>query len=316
MHTSARMIFLLILTLTVALAAPAAGRQAASRAPRTDETVTVTRDMRVNVDNHTGEVIVRAWDRDAVRVQARHGNRTQVTVRTTQNTVAIRASGSAGPVDYEIHVPVWIPIKIEGAFADISVEGTRSEVAAETVRGDITVKGGATFVSAKSVEGEVTVDGAEGRITASSINQSVTVSAARGDITVDTINGPIKLTKIDAESLEAQTVNGQIAYDGSVAPRGRYHLSTHNGNIVVIVSPSANATFMVRTYNGTLQTNLPLQGSGEAGRGRRGTYTLGNGSAEFELESFGGTIHLRRPGTGPSEATGMGKDRGKEKDEN
>ena len=312
------MIFLLTLTLTVALAAPAAARQAASRAPRTDQTVTVTRDMRVNLDNHAGEVIVRAWDRDSVRVQARHGNRTQVTVRTTQNTVAIRASGSGGPagtVDYEIHVPVWMPIKIDGAFADISVEGTRSEVAAETVRGDIAINGGATFVSAKSVEGEVTVDGAQGRITASSINQSVTVSAARGDITVDTINGPIKLTKIDAESLEAQTLNGHIAYDGTVAPRGRYHLSTHNGNIVVVVSPTANATFMVRTYNGTLQTNLPLQGSGETGRGRRGTYTLGNGSAQFELESFGGTIHLRRPGTAPSETTGMGKDRGKEKDE-
>lgn len=313
------MVFLLTLTLTVALAVPAAGRQAASRAPRTDQTVTVTREMRINVDNHAGEVLVRAWDRDAVRVQARHGNRTQVTVRTTPNTVAIRASGSggpAGPVDYEIHVPVWMPIKIDGAFAHISVEGTRSEVVAETVRGDITIKGGAAFVSAKSVEGEVTVDGAQGRITASSINQSVTISAARGDITVDTINGPIKLTRIDAESLEAETVNGQIAYDGTVGPRGRHRLSTHNGNIVVVVSPTANATFMVRTYNGTLETNLPLQGSGETGRGRRGTYTLGNGSAEFVLESFGGTIHLRRPGTAPSEATEMGKDRGKEKDEN
>jgi DUF4097 and DUF4098 domain-containing protein YvlB len=157
------------------------------------------------------------------------------------------------------------------------------------------------------------VDGAQGRIMASSINQGVTVSAARGNITADTINGPIKLTKIDAESLDAETVNGPIAYDGTVGPHGRYHLSTHNGNIVVVVSPTANATFMVRTYNGTLQTNLPLQGSGEMGRGRRGTYSLGSGSAEFELESFGGTIHLRRPGTVPSEATGMGKDRGKEK---
>jgi hypothetical protein len=39
---------------------------------------------------------------------------------------------------------------------------------------------------------------------------------------------------------------------------------------------------------------------GELRRGRRATYTLGAGGADVELESFGGTIRLRRPGTVPA----------------
>ncbi len=63
---------------------------------------------------------------------------------------------------------------------------------------------------------------------------------------------------------------------------------------------TTNATFTVRTYNGDFQSNLPTKIVGEVRRGRRATYTLGNGGAEVELESFGGTIRLRRPGTGPA----------------
>jgi hypothetical protein len=55
--------------------------------------------------------------------------------------------------------------------------------------------------------------------------------------------------------------------------------------------------FGVRTYNGSLATNLPLQEAGEGRRGQRATYTLGSGSADFEVESFGGSIQLRKRGS-------------------
>jgi hypothetical protein len=36
-------------------------------------------------------------------------------------------------------------------------------------------------------------------------------------------------------------------------------------------------------------------------RGRRVSFTLGAGSADVELESFGGEISVRRPGTAKTE---------------
>jgi hypothetical protein len=267
------------------------------RTPDTDETVNVTKGTRLSVNAFAGEVLVRGWPRDAVRVQGRHSTRTRVTVKPTGPVLAVSASGSPGSVDYEINVPTWMPVKIEGTYVYISVEGTQADIAAETVRGDIVVKGGATTVTVKSVEGEVILDGPRGKINASSVNQGVTITGGSGELTVETVNGHISLSNMESTSVEAASINGNLKYDGTVAPSGRFRFSTHNGNIVVAVPESASAAFTVRTYNGSLNSNLPLKSSGEIRRGQRATYTLGSGSADFELESFGGTIQLRRRGS-------------------
>jgi hypothetical protein len=267
------------------------------RTPDTDETVNVTKGTRLSVNAFAGEVIVRGWARDAVRVQGRHNTRTRVTINATGPVVAVSASGSPGSADYEINVPVWMPVKVEGTYVYISVEGTQADIAAETVRGDIVLKGGATTVTAKSVEGEVILDGPRGKINASSVNQGVTITGGSGEVAVETVNGHISLNNMETSSVEAGSINGNMKYDGTVAPSGRYRFSTHNGDIVVAVPETTSATFTVRTYNGSLNTNLPLKTAGEIRRGQRATYALGGGSADFELESFGGTIQLRRRGS-------------------
>jgi DUF4097 and DUF4098 domain-containing protein YvlB len=281
----------------------AQGGTASTRPAQTDETVAVSRGARLTINNFAGEVVIRAWDRDAIRVQARHASRTRVSIRTIPSGIGITASGTHGPagsVDYEISAPAWMAVKIDGTYVYVAVEGMQGEVTAENVRGDISVKGGSAFVSAKSVEGEIILEGIRGRVNASSVNQGITISGAVGDITAETINGPIKMSKIESENVDVGTVNGNIAYEGSAAPRGRYRFSTHNGNIIVAVPETASAAFTVRTYNGSVNKSLPLQGGGDFRSGRRVTYTLGTGSAEFELESFGGTIHLRRAGAQPA----------------
>jgi DUF4097 and DUF4098 domain-containing protein YvlB len=190
---------------------------------------------------------------------------------------------------------------VDGQF-NATVEGSQAEVSVETVRGDIVVKGG-NGVIAKSVEGHVTIEGAGGRITVSSVNEGIVINGASGEITAETVNGPITMSRIDAMSVEAGTINGNISYEGSPASAGRYRFTSHNGNITVGVPESSNATFAVRTYNGGFNSNLPVKGDGDTRRGRRILYTLGSGSAEFELESFSGSIRLRKPGTMPAPKT-------------
>jgi len=285
-----------LLALTVPVVA-AQGRE--DRAPQTDRTVPVSRGARLSISNYAGEVVIRTWDRDSLRVRARHAARMTVDIQTTGNAVAVRARGPQGGVDYEITAPTWLPVKVSGQLLYVGIEGVQNEVSAETVRGDIVVKGGSGFVTAKSIEGEVIVEDAKGRISASSVNEGIRITGASGDITAETTNGDITLTKIDAKSVEVATVNGDIRYEGTVASGGQYRFATHNGDITMVVPENTGATFTVRTYNGDFHSNLPTKTVGEVRRGRRATFTLGNGSAEVELESFGGTIRLRRPGSVP-----------------
>lgn len=294
------------LTITMFIAALAAGPPAQERTrarePQTDETVAVQRGARLVVDNMAGDVVIRAWDRDSLRVQAHHSSRTRVNIRNISTGIRISSSaerGPAGSIDYEITAPVWMPIRVDGHFNFVTVEGTQAEVLVETGRGDVTIKGG-TGVTAKSIEGEVAVEGAKGKINVSSVNQGVSVSGSSGEIIAETVNGPISLSRIEAAMVEAGTINGNIIFDGVPASSGRYRFTSHNGNITVSVPESSHATFSVRTYNGGFNSDLPVKGEGDVRRGRRVTYTLGNGSADFELESFSGGIRLRRPGSLPS----------------
>ena len=288
-----------------------------ARQPQTERTVTVTKGARLSVNNDAGEVVLRTWDRDSVRVQASHNARTTIDIQTAGNIVTIRsraAGGPAGGVDYEITAPVWLPVKVSGQFLYIGIEGAQNEISAETVRGDIVVKGGSGFVTAKSIEGEIIVEDAKGRINASSVNEGIRITGAIGDVTAESTNGDIILGKIEARSLEVTTVNGDIRYEGSIGPGGLYRFSTHNGDITMIVPEATNATFTVRTYNGDFQSNLPTKRVGEGRRGQRATYTLGTGGAEVELESFGGTVRLRRPGTVPP-PRGRDKEKNDHKDD-
>jgi DUF4097 and DUF4098 domain-containing protein YvlB len=225
-----------------------------------------------------------------------------VDVQTNANLITLRSRASSGPsgaVDYEITAPVWMPVKVSGTFIYIGIEGAQNEIAAETVRGDIVIKGGSGVITAKSIQGEVIVEDAKGRINVSSVHEGVRITGAVGEITAESTNGEILLSKVEGRSVEATTINGDIRYEGAISAGGPYRFSTHNGDITMIVPETTNATFNVRYYNGDFHSNLPTKAVGEIRRGRRATYTLGNGGPEVELESFGGSIRLRRPGTVP-----------------
>jgi DUF4097 and DUF4098 domain-containing protein YvlB len=268
--------------------------------PQTDQTVPVQRGGRLTIDNFAGEVVIHTWNNDSLHVVARHQSRTRVNIRPTAAGITVSASGSMGPpgsVDYEITAPSWMPIKVEGQFNFTTIDGAQAEVSADSVRGDITIKGGTGFVTAKTIQGEIVVEGARGKVTVSSVNQGIRISDTSGDIAAETVNGPITMTGIKSSSVEASTTNGDITYDGNLADGGRYALTTHNGDIVMGIPETASATFTVRTYNGEFRTDLPMEGRlppDEMHRGKRVTMTLGKGSADVTLESFGGTLRVRK----------------------
>jgi hypothetical protein len=284
------------IALALALAQAPAPRQAA---PQTDQTVAVQRGARLNVNNFAGEVVIRTWDKDSLHVVARHQARTQVSIRPGSGGVSITSAGymgAPGSVDYDITAPAWMPIRVEGTYDFVSVEGAQAEVFVNTVRGDVIVKGGTGIVTAKSVEGVVQVEGARGKVNVNSVNEKIKITDSAGEITAETVNGDVTLLGIDSKSVDVTTVNGDITFEGRLADGGHYAFGTHNGDVNLGIPEKSNATFTIRTYQGSISTDLTLEGynRAEAPRGRRITATLGNGSADVSLETFGGGIRLRK----------------------
>jgi DUF4097 and DUF4098 domain-containing protein YvlB len=270
----------------------------ASRPPATDQTIPVQKGQRLQVQNFAGEVLVKAWNKDELRVVADHNSRAKVNMRTAgvEISVSVSHSGAPGSVDYVISVPAWLPVRVNGTYNFVSIEGTQSDVSVETTRGDVTLKGGSGVVSLKSIDGEIFVEDARGKLKLETVNEGMSIRGATGDITATTVNGDIRMLGMKAASLEATTVNGDIIYEGAVAG-GFYRCSTHNGDITLALPENVSASVSVRTYQGDVRSSFPMAGDASSGRrGRRQTYTIGNGAAQVEMESFGGDVRIRKIG--------------------
>jgi DUF4097 and DUF4098 domain-containing protein YvlB len=269
-------------------------------APRSDQTVDVTKGTRLVLGNNAGEVIVRSWDRDQVRVQASHNERVTVDVATADNTLRVRsrsARGPAGLVDYQITVPRWMPVNLSGTYLESTIEGTTAEVTVETVHGNIRVVGGSGNVNLRSVEGIITVEKASGKLQATTINEGIRLTNISGDVSAETTNGDIFIENAQTTSLEVSTVNGDVTFNGTMRDGGSYRLTTHGGDLRVGLGGAPNATVFVRTFQGDFTADFPIQlPEGQSARegSKRFNFTLGTGSARIELQSFNGDILVSR----------------------
>jgi DUF4097 and DUF4098 domain-containing protein YvlB len=263
-----------------------------------DSTVPVGRGQRLEVNAFAGEVTVTVWNRDAVRVQADAAGSTGIEIDRNATTVSVRTSGRRGPpsdVDLQITAPAWMPLDVSGVNTEMTITGTRAGISAETVQGDVSAKGGEGLVSLRSVQGSVSLTGAKGRLEVHSVNADVEVSASSGEVTAETVNGDVTLDAVDATSVTATSLNGDVAYNGPIKSSGRYALSTHNGDITVTVAEGTSASVSVSTFNGEFTSAFPVTLT-ETRKGKRFNFTIGGGSAQVTLESFQGTIELVRPG--------------------
>lgn len=259
---------------------------------QTDTTFAVQPGSRLQLNTQGGEIVVRSWNRDQVRVLAEHSSGTRVAIDRSGSVVTVRSRGRYGPggiVDYELTVPASMALDLSGLHSDIRVEGTRGDVVARTVEGDVTVRGGRGRVALQSVNGTITLEDAEGRIEVKSVSDDVRLRNVSGDVAAETVSGDVSLRGVKSASVTAGTVSGDVVYAGTIRDSGRYSFTTHSGDVVLDIPENVNATVTAATLSGDLRSRLRV--TIPAGRpGRRTSFTLGTGSARIELESFSGDI--------------------------
>ncbi len=266
------------MSLTLATAAAAAVFSLGSGA---DTTFSVPRGMDLQVANFAGEVTVRTWEKNAVRIGAESEGNDKVYVKEVDGALLIKAYAQRDverTVDLEITAPSWMNLFVSGVNTDVDIQGTKGRVRVDTVHGDIVVVGG------------------RGQIELNAINEDIRLSDASGTVLSETVNGDLTLQRIVSDSVMVSTVNGEIFYDGTIRERGVYHFVSHNGDIAIALPKTVSATVSVSTFSGEFASDFPVMLS-ETKPGRRYCFTLGKGGAQVQLESFQGTIHIFRPGT-------------------
>ena len=301
--------YVLPLGLVTLAALPAAGQRS-----RRD----YDRDYRSNVDTSfafdrrglvtmtlgSGDIVVTAWDRDEIRIHATSESR-GVRLDATSSHVTLELAGGfggGGDSRFEVTVPVGVRIVARAQSGDIAVSGTESEVEARSHSGDIKVDGAGSRLDIGTLSGDIEAHNVNGDVQIKSVSGDIRLDDFRGDFEGETVSGSIELHNAAGRSVRSHTTSGDLSYEGSIDPSGRYELSAHSGDIHLSIPSNASAQLSVSTWSGTLDSDFPITlrpgehgiGSGQA---KRFTFDIGAGAARISAETFSGDITISSRGS-------------------
>ncbi len=261
----------------------------------TDRTVPIARGGRIEVNRCRGTVTIRTWNRDEVRVRANHMGRADVRVASQGQVVVIGTAGPPQEVDYEITVPASSGARLEGLSCAADIEGLSGPVSVNTVESSVTLRGIAGTAEVSTIEGDIDVQGGRGQVHVHSVNGTVIVRDAAGEIAAGSVDGDVRLTNVKAKAVEVSTIDGDVEFRGIFDPAGRFRFTTHDGDVLLAIPASTDATLGIRTFEQrAVSSAFPLTVAAGSPWGRRQVYTLGSGSATVEVETFDGHVRIER----------------------
>lgn len=276
------------------LLAPRAGAQTL------DTTLAVRSGARLELQNISGSVQIRATRRSDVRIHVEY-DRARIEIEASPLSVQIRTvpRRGMGDAEYTIEVPVGTGLTVNAVSSDIDVRDVCGEAELQSVSGEVRLACAQGNVTVQSVSGDVTVSDVRGRMEATAISGGLSVRNVRADVAAHSVSGDVVLEGVQGQDVSAETVSGDVAFTGPIREGGRYRFQSHSGDLTIRPDGALNATVSVSTFSGDLESDFPVTLTPGPGRfrPREFEFTVGHGNARLGLSSFSGTIYLRRGGT-------------------
>jgi DUF4097 and DUF4098 domain-containing protein YvlB len=302
----AALIFASLLLLLAGGSADAQRRRDYDRDSRSNVDTSFAFDRRglISLTIGSGDIVVTSWDRDQIRVHATSESG-GVRLDATSSRVAVELTnryGGGGDSRFEVTVPIGVRIVARAQSGDIAISGTQGEVDARSQSGDIKVDDVANRLDIGTLSGDVEAHSISGDVQIKSVSGDIRLTDFKGDFEGETVSGSIELHNAVGRYIRAHTTSGDLVYEGSVDPAGRYELSAHSGDIRLGIPANASAQLSVSTWSGTLDSDFPITlrpgehgiGSGQA---KRFTFEIGGGAARISAETFSGDITIGSRGS-------------------
>jgi DUF4097 and DUF4098 domain-containing protein YvlB len=205
---------------------------------------------RVSLENVNGDVHIRAWDRNEVRIAAVKTASSQGLLREAR--VIVESS------------PESITIRARGA------EGSNTDPG--TVEFTVDVPRTARLDEIRLINGTLDIEGVTGEVRASSVNGAVRACKIAGDARLSTVNGKVEAT-FDRLS-DARTIS----------------MNSVNGSITLSIPFDAGAEFNARNITGGIDNDFGIPVSQDRSVGSKLHGIRKGGGTYINLNNINGTI--------------------------
>jgi DUF4097 and DUF4098 domain-containing protein YvlB len=303
--------------LAVALiAAPALAEQKFEE--KFEKTVPLSKTGRLYLNNISGNIEIMTWKDAQVKIEAlktskagsldkAKENAAKVTIEVTSEADAVRVEtqypkrqgGFWGgdsisvSVDYKVWVPEQAGVELYSVSGDVQVASIGGAAKIKSVSGNVGL-GGAAGVDVDLVSGDLTLKNIAGDAYIKAVSGDIEASAVKGSVEVKAVSGDIKLLDISgAQTVNAESVSGNITYTGAIKEGGRYEIKTHSGDVRMTIPAASTFDFEANTFSGDIESDFEISVVGKISpREIRGT--VGKGGATLVLKTFSGNVDLRK----------------------
>lgn len=185
-----------------------------------------------------------------------------------------------------ISVPADCPVELGVVSADAVVSGIAS---------DRTV--------VKSVSGDVTLDGVRSDIAAQTVSGDLETRQLAGTLSFTTVSGDLTVVNGSSDTVKAETVSGDLTLDLDLRPGGRIDCSSVSGDVTVRMPESAGVQVEVRTMSGSLDSAFDGVSSERRPGSSKMHGQVGAGDGRLTARTVSGDVTLLRRAGAASEAS-------------
>jgi len=262
-------------------------------------------DVRVRIEIVSGQIEIKGWDRNEVRVQVDGDEASRLDIEAGRKRVTIRSPGRrrmgfrwAGgdlEADISIFVPVNSRIKAKIMNGPIRAEGVGGVLDFNAANGDIKVEGSPSEARLETINASVELEGQASRVDARTVNGSIKLTGVSNEVSASTISGSIQVEAGTLERADLKTLSGSIELATRLADRARANLKSFSGSIRLELPSDTSAHFDVESLSGGIQNELTTSSthSSPGVGGQHLEFTAAEGDGRVKIESFSGGGEIR-----------------------
>jgi DUF4097 and DUF4098 domain-containing protein YvlB len=283
-----------------------------------EKTVALTKEGKVDINNISGDIEVRTWGEDQVKIQAlkisqasslskarENADKVKIEIMEEGNVLRIETkyprSGKFWggesvnvSVDYWLWIPEKASLEANNISGNVDAEGPGGSVDLSAISGDVHLRRASKGGDCSTISGDLEVTGVSGDIFLKSVSGDITATQIKGSIQAETVSGNIEMNDVsEANVVRVKALSGEIDYRGRINREGTYSLKSHSGGIGMALPSDSAFDFEAETFSGSIESDFEIKVAGRiSAKEMRGV--VNGGGASVKVSSFSGDIKLKK----------------------
>lgn len=183
--------------------------------------------------------------------------------------------------------------EVQTASGEVTGNVNARSLRVDTVSGDVRIEGEQERTAISTTSGEVKHEGTVGQLEVGSVSGDINIARITGGAELFTSGGDIVATGINLSELRAESIGGDIRFQGTLHETCNLSVSSKGGDVFVALPPDTPARFDLSSFSGDISSVHGKEAEQEQGPGKHLEVYNAAATAMVTAKTFSGDINIQ-----------------------